>query len=107
MSEQAAPESIPSERTAEAVISVFRELVASMREGDDAAEWLAGLSDDDNLFDSGVLDSFLMLEVVEQIEAMTGELIDFLITDPEELFTLAGIAGYVLSHQAPGPVNDS
>jgi acyl carrier protein len=53
---------------------------------------LPPIGDADNLFDLGVVDSLMMMEVVALVEDQCRTTIDFLTVDPEIFFTLAGIA---------------
>lgn len=52
---------------------------------------LPEISDTSNLFDLGVVDSLLIMEIVTLFEDETGRMIDFLTVDPESFFTLKGI----------------
>lgn len=52
---------------------------------------LPAISDDDNLFDIGVVDSLLMMEIVVVVEDCCQVMIDFMSIDPEVFFTLGGI----------------
>lgn len=52
---------------------------------------LPAISNEDNLFDMGVVDSLLMMEIVVVVEDCCQVMIDFMAIDPEVFFTLGGI----------------
>jgi len=58
---------------------------------------LPNFADTDDLFELGVVDSMLMVEIVFAVEEATGSVVDFLEVDPEIFYTLAGIMKYAES----------
>ena len=58
---------------------------------------LPDFDDTDNLFDLGVVDSMLMVEIVATVEQATGSEVDFVEVDPEVFQTLAGIMTFAES----------
>jgi acyl carrier protein len=55
---------------------------------------LPSISDDDNLFDMGVVDSMAMVEIIEAVQKSSGFEIDYLTFDPAAFYTLRGIAAF-------------
>jgi acyl carrier protein len=68
------------------ILTLIQENWAQTRSGA-----LPPIGDDDNLFDMGVVDSLMMMEIVALVEDECQTMIDFLSVDPEVFFTLRGI----------------
>jgi acyl carrier protein len=58
---------------------------------------LPDFADTDDLFELGIVDSMLMVEIVSAVEEATGSVVDFLEVDPEIFYTIAGIMKYAKS----------
>jgi acyl carrier protein len=58
---------------------------------------LPDFDDADDLFELGVVDSMLMVEIVSAVEDATGSFVDFIEVDPEVFYTLSGIMTYAES----------
>jgi acyl carrier protein len=53
------------------------------------------LSDDDNLFDLGLVDSVTLADLLVTVERLAGVELDLLAVDPETFFTLRGLLDHV------------
>lgn len=58
---------------------------------------LPDFDDSDDLFELGVVDSMLMVEIVAAVEEATGSIVDFVEVDPEVFYTLSGIMTFAES----------
>lgn len=53
------------------------------------------LTDDDNLFDLGLVNSVTLADLLVTVERLAGVELDLLAVDPETLFTLRGLLDHV------------
>jgi acyl carrier protein len=53
------------------------------------------VTDDDNLFDLGLVDSLTLAELLVTVERLSGLELDLLIVEPETFFTLRGLLDHV------------
>ncbi|HJQ00127.1 MAG TPA: acyl carrier protein [Jatrophihabitans sp.] len=65
--------------------------IASLWQAEFRDEPMPRFTDDENLFDVGVLDSLSSVELIAWLEKQVGQQVDVLAIDPATFFTLRGL----------------
>jgi hypothetical protein len=89
-----------------ATLDSFRSDVAGFVQGlaaDQGIELvdIAGLGADENLFETGAVDSLSMQALLARLEEMAGAHIELAAIDPESFFTIGGMYDFLVRPQHP------